>query len=191
MATPAQMFDHELNPVQGWPSQSALDKVANLTTADDTIQAGMGMYLNTAGTWVIGGPTSTTTVAPVVHFAFQNQGDFDTTSDDGNTAGHTIGRLMGLSCTGAYELETTEFVTDSVTYVPGTFLTAIKNGTTGEGTLTPATYGDAGIVICGVVSDIGRDYRHQINSPASEGYSTNENGTATLRFYTCYIPSTS
>lgn len=197
MATPTQMYDHELNPVQGWPSQSALDKTLPMTDATDTIYAGMGMHIcHAGGTFTKGGQGSnaTTTRACPIIFALQNSTDFDVAGDDGNTVPSTP-RLSGLVSTGAYELETTEFVTSS-TYYPGALLeceysTALGGSDTNQGKLQPATAYANDTVICGVVSELGTDRRHGFDSAPANGYSYNEYGKNVLRFWTCFLPPAS
>ena len=53
MSKPAQMFDHELNPVKGWPSPYAVDKSLDLDGAT-SCNRGMVMSINNNGKFVVG-----------------------------------------------------------------------------------------------------------------------------------------
>lgn len=136
---PGQMFDHELNPIKGWPSPYAVDFEAEYDAAVVGAQAGMVMSLDSDGEMVRGLGGAATNRMPI--FLFQNQSDFDVRSDKGNVAG---GVGSGLVAVGAYELQTTEFVAD--TYLPNDLLTAesvtpaddigkLKKGTLGTHTI--------------------------------------------------------
>jgi hypothetical protein len=184
-----QMFDHELNPGKHWPSPYALDKTAELDTSVETltvVQPGMVAHLNpTTGRYRLGLPRviSATGVAPMPVFLFQGGTDFDVQVDSGtllsaSDAFNVVGRssadaatgsgslkprILGLVATGAYELETTEFVG---TPTSGQLLTALATtaadnvGSTApggnQGKLQAAIGGAflvAGVILCGVVSD--------------------------------------
>ena len=155
------MFDHELNPIKGWPSPYALDKSLPVADGEADIFAGMAMYVEAAsGKFKQGVVDGAMTV-----FAFQGQDDFDANSDVGNISG---GAMSGLVATGAYELETTEFAND--TYAPNDPLTG-----------TSAADGEL---------KKGVTYTDQILGIVSDGQSTNENGKSVLRFWPVFIPPT-
>lgn len=162
--TPAQMFDHELNPVKGWPSITALDKSAAIGDGVTGIAAGMCLSLNSSGKYQRGCPNGSMPL-----FAFQNQNDFDVNSDLGNLSG---GVLMTLVATGGYELETTEFL--GVSYVPNAPLTCEQSVTADIGKLKVTTIAHATDMIVGVVSD--------------EGPITNDNAKNVVRFWPVYMP---
>ena len=161
--TPGQMFDHELNAVKGWPSPYAVDKSLALDTGETSsaIKAGMGMYIDpTSKKFKLGIVDGAVTI-----FALQNADDFDANSDVGNISG---GKSSGLVAFGAYELETTEYV--SGTYNPNTCLTVTAAGANKGKLVAGVAYTDQ---ICGVVSD---------------GERTNEYSVGMLRFWPTWLP---
>jgi 2-methylaconitate cis-trans-isomerase PrpF len=86
-------------------------------------------------------------------FLLQNQSDFDVTSDVGNMSG---GVGSGLVAAGAYELQSTEFVTDN--YSPNDTLTVENAVGADQGKLKKGTpYVDP---IVGVVSSGQTDSEH-------------------------------
>jgi hypothetical protein len=162
------MFDHELNAVKGWPSPYALDKSGPMASGEETlIKAGMVVSLDGTGKFVRGCPNG---AMPI--FAFPNGGDYDVNSDVGNISG---GTLVGLVATGAYELETTEFV---------------GQGFDPNVALTPATGGDLGKVapsdVCGTDMIVG------VCSSAPFASEFKHQGGAAImfvRFWPVYLPS--
>ena len=107
MPAPAQMFDRRLNPVKGWPSPYALDKAKELTEGDYT-KAGMVMHIDpVTNKFKRGLPGRQMPI-----YAWCAEGAFDAAGvDDGNIS--NFGNMKGLSglvATGAYEVETTEYV---------------------------------------------------------------------------------
>lgn len=162
--TPAQMFDHELNPVKGWWDMHALDKNVAIGTNTVVVVKGMAGYLD---------PTTATFILGIVNgymplFAFQGENDFDANSDVGNISG---GHINTLVATGGYELETTEYVAGS--YPSQTALTIQSSGANKGKLTSAAVVGTSPIV--GIVSDAG---------PI-----TNDNGKTVLRFWPVYLPS--
>lgn len=149
--TPAQMFDHELNPRKGWPSPYAVDYAAEWADGETTYAfAGRVVSLNANGKFVAGLSGN----SAMAIFLFQNYTDFDVRSDVGNISGE---RGSGLVAIGAYELQSTEFVAD--TYAPNDLLTV------DDGAITPADVGKlkAGTLtdpIVGVVSSGQSDSEH-------------------------------
>ena len=158
--TPGQMFDHELNPVKGWPSPYAVDYAAEYADGVTAVAAGMCCSLDANGKFVLGTGTS---AMPV--FIFQNQSDFDVRSDVGNIAGGVASGLVGV---GAYELQTTEF--DADTYAPNDPLRSGVDGKLEKGTL----YTDD---IVGIVS-------------AGQTASEHDATIALLAFWPVFIPAT-
>jgi hypothetical protein len=159
---PAQMFDHELNPLKGWPSPYAVDKAAEIGSGVTGIQAGMVISLNGSGKWKRGAAS-----ADMPCFAFQNQSDFDVLSDVGNISG---GVLMGLVAVGSYELESTEFAGTGFDFnIP---LRARNTADADQGKLESTTLGSADLIV-GVCS----------RAPAA-----NENGKQVVRFWPVYLP---
>lgn len=147
---PPQMFDFELNQKKGWPSPYAVDYSAPLKAGETGIRAGMAISLDSNGEIVRG--LSAAGAMPI--FALQNQADFDVLSDVGNVSG---GNPSGLVACGAYELQTTEFVTD--TYAPNDQLTVDDGG------VTPANKGKLRKVsgaedVVGIVSAGQTDSEH-------------------------------
>jgi hypothetical protein len=157
--TPAQMFDHELNVVKGWPSPYAVDKTKPIGTLvdDEVIFAGRVVQLGSVspdiGKWLPGCANATGLNAPMPCFAWPNQADFDVSSDVGNISG---GNLVALVASGAYEMESTEYMTS--TFLPGDALVAENTATSADrGKLLKATTVSASgtKTIVGIVSDSG------------------------------------
>jgi len=159
--TPGQMFDHELNPVKGWPSPYAIDYAAPVSSSEiNTIYAGMGCYLDANGEFRLGSVDGAVTI-----LMFQGQNDFDANSDIGNISG---GVMSGLPCVASYEVWTTEFVAGN--YLPNDYLTVVASGDN----IGKVTEGNAYInQICGIVS---------------KGTFTNENQKSALQFWTYHLP---
>jgi hypothetical protein len=163
------MYDHMLNALKGWPTAWAVDKVANLADDSAAVLAGSVMSLNSDGEFVLGLIENAMAV-----FALQNSTDFDVVGDEGNIVGKgsSIPRISGLVAAGAYELETTEFVS-SEGLVPNAALTSPAPGVSNAGKLAVGTvYTDT---ICGVVSD---------------GVVNNCYGVEMLRFWPAWLPVT-
>lgn len=166
-----QMFDRRLNPLKGWPSPYALDKAKEVGTAveEQGIRAGMVIHIDAATQMFKRGLPGNQ--MPI--FAWNDYVAFDTMGgDDGNISLHgNMKGLSGLVATGAYELQTTEFVTGQV-YAPNTPLTVQNAAGADQGKMMPGNfYAD---VICGVVSD---------------GQSTNAHGKSVVAFWSYFLPS--
>jgi hypothetical protein len=163
--TPAQMFDHELNPIKGWWDMHALDKRVAIGTNPVVVQRGMVGYIH---------PVTLDFILGVVNgymplFTFPGENDFDANSDVGNISG---GWLNTLVATGGYELESTEFVSGPA-YDPQTPLTGATAADIGK--LEPASGGICGVdMIVGIVSE--------------QGPRTNDHGKDVVRFWPVYMP---
>jgi hypothetical protein len=136
---PGQMFDRALTPLKGWPSQTALDFDAplstnvNINSTNSPPQSGMCVH-NTAAGFEMGA-----NLTKMAIFLWPSHSDFDV-SNPGVPAGTVLGgttanppgwvpwrptgKLVGLVATGGYELETTEFDT-AQTYVINQTLRAV------------------------------------------------------------------
>jgi hypothetical protein len=160
----AQMYDHELNPLKGWPSPYAVDKAADLAD-DSVINRGMVMSLNAQAKLQLG-----LACAAMPIFALRNSFDYDVVGDTGNIVGAPAGRISGLVAVSGTELESTEF--DSAeTYSPNDALTAGAPGDADAGVIKPGVlYEDT---VCGVVSD---------------GVVRNEFGKDVLRLWPVWLP---
>lgn len=152
--TPAQMYDHELNAKKGWPSPYAVDYSAEYADGETGVKAGMVVSLDANGKFVRGMSSGAMAI-----FALQNQSDFDVASDIGNISG---GVGSGLVAEGAYELQSTEFVTDN--YAPNDPLTVDDGGVTpaDKGKLKKASALYAEDVV-GIVSAGQTDSEHNAN----------------------------
>lgn len=149
--TPAQMYDHELNVKKGWPSPYAVDYSAQYADGESGVNAGMVISLDSNGEFVKG--LSAAGAMPI--FAIQNMSDYDVLSDVGNMAG---GVGSGLVAAGAYELQSTEFVTD--TYAPNDPLTVEAAGDDKGKLKKGALYTND---IVGIVSAGQTDSEHNAN----------------------------
>ena len=171
---PAQMFNHELNAVKGWPSPYGLDKSGPIDPATTGILKGMCCSLNSSGNFIRGCPNG---AMPI--FAIPNQSDFDVDSDYGNISG---GNLMGLVAVGSFELQTTEysgtgFGPNIPLISPATQTSATvgaNTGSTGPGLLVATVIGNATDTIVGICSTL---------APF-----TNEFGKLFLQFWPVFIP---
>lgn len=170
MSTPAQMYDHRLNAVKSWPSQYALDKSKEVAAGEEGIVAGKVIHIDpVANAFKLGLPAN---YMPI--FAWVSQDAFDAVGgDDFNISNYGNKKgVSGLVATGAFELQTTEFVTGE-TYNPNTPLTSHEVAGADKGKVTPGTfYSD---VICGIVSD---------------GQETNANGADVVTFWSYFLPTT-
>lgn len=197
MSRPNQMFTYELNPLKGWPSPFALDKVANLSASETDptlVKAGMVVSLDSNKTFVrgLGVPTRLKAAMPV--YLLNSATDYDVVGDDGNIVGaipwssnnYTVvqgvvtantyvrARMSGLVATGGYELETTAYVT-TTNFATGDLLSddATNPGLLNNVAALSEYNGKAGTTICGVVSD---------------GVAANSNGVSVLAFWPVFLP---
>jgi len=165
---PPQMFDFELNQKKGWPSPYAVDYSAAYKAGESGVKAGMVVSLDANGELVRGMSGDDA----MAIFVLQNQTDFDVLSDLGNVSG---GVGSGLVACGAYELQTTEFVTDA--YVPNDLLTVDDGG------VTPANKGKL---------KKGTKYSDPIVGVVSAGQTDSEHNATIklLAFWPVYLPPT-
>jgi hypothetical protein len=170
MATPAQMYDHKLNPLKGWPSPSALDKAAPIADGEEGIVWGKVGHLDPVnGKFRLGLGGNNMPI-----YFWRSQTSFDAMGgDDGNISLFGNGKgVSGLVATGSYELETTEFVSGE-TYNPNTPLTVEETVGADKGKIKPgAFYTDT---VCGVVSD---------------GHKTNAHKREVVSFWSYFLPAT-
>jgi len=161
------MFDHELNEKKGWPSPYAVDYSAEYASGVTGAKAGSVVSLDANGQLVRGLNSN----GAMAIFLLQNQSDFDVSSDVGNISG---GVGSGLVACGAYELQTTEFVTD--TYAPNDALT-VENSALSD---------DYGKLKKGTV------YTDPIVGVVSSGQSDSEHNATTklLSFWPVWLPTT-
>lgn len=169
---PNQMYDHTLVPVKGAIAPRRLDFAAPPKAGEDILEGMCCSLDKDTGELVKGCPQGALGNRPMPIFVINSQDDFDTNSDKGNISG---GVMSGLVGSGAFEVETTEFVTG--TYEPNDLL---------QSTLTvPADPDDgklqlAGVAPYGAVPVVG---------VVSKGVGTNKDGKTVLSFWTEYIPS--
>lgn len=156
--TPAQSFDHKLNPVKGWPGPWALDKAVGLdvsVTAARALPGRVAYQDPTTGKFKLGVGTITSISAPMAYFLFNGAADNDAVGYHGNLTGVTATGyaplLMGLAASGGYELESTEYV--STTYSSGDLLTGVVTDDATQGQLTKVANNTNKTIIVGVVSD--------------------------------------
>jgi len=163
--TPAQMFDHELNAVKGWPSPYAVDKRVQADVGVTGIVPGMCLRIDPTSGLANRGSNN----GDMGLFVWQGQDHFDVNGDVGNIIG---GNMNCLVAAGAYELETTEFV--GVGFNPNVPLTVENGAGVNQGKLKVTTLG-SGLNIVGVVSEAG---------PLS-----NDFATSVVRFWPVYLPA--
>jgi hypothetical protein len=166
--TPAQMFDHTLNPVKGWPSPYALDKTKAIADGETGIVAGRVCYIDPVTDKIKLGCPFDADTASMPLFAFPNQTDFDVMSDVGNISGGNMVFLVGV---GAYELESTEYV--DAGFDPNVPLTVVNDAGADLGKLKATTLSTTDLIV-GVVSD--------------KGSLTSEYKKLYIRFWPVYLP---
>lgn len=168
--TPAQMFNHELNVVKGWPSPYAVDKTKSIKSGETLLIAGRVGHIDpVADAIAVGVPDAAGVSAPMPLFLWPNQTDFDVASDVGNISGDHI---VALVATGGYELESTEFLAG--TYDPGTQLVVHNTADADKGKLKVSAGIATAATVVGVISD--------------KGIYTNEFRKDMIRFWPVYLP---
>jgi hypothetical protein len=184
-------FSHELNPVKGWGSPYALDIAVRVKALEDLTKYVSGSCVQLDSTITsaaarqitLGLGTCGTQNAPMPIFLLEGAGDYDVVNKaDGNVyfggigTGGVVpaypntavnGAPTGLVAAGAYELETTEFNTNT-TFKCNDLLTA----GTSDGKLDVVAATGAK-VICGVVSAPSR---------------TNDFSLSVLKFWPVFLP---
>lgn len=167
--SPAQMFDHELNVVKGWPSPYAVDKTKGIIDANvNSIIAGRVVHIDPTTDKFALGTYQDSTSASMPCFAWPSSTDLDVRSDVGNISG---GHLTALPATGAYEFETTEF--KGTGFDPNIPLTCYNTADADQGKVQATTIGSTDLIV-GIVSD--------------KGILTNENKKSFIRFWPVYLP---
>ncbi len=165
---PAQMYQHKLNPLKGWPSPYAIDKAAPIAAGEVSLINGRVAHLDAVNGAFVAGLGGNN--MPI--FIWHGQDMFDTVGgDEGNISLYGNGKgVNGLVATGAYELQTTEFVAGQ-TYNTNTPLTAEEAVGADKGKIKPGVfYTDT---VCGVVSD---------------GQSANALGVDVVSFWSYFLP---
>ena len=179
--TPAQMYDHELNVLKGWPSPYAVEKPAKIDATETlTILAGRCCYLTASGGLKMGCPyNKADALAPMPMWAWPNSSDFDVSGDVGNTIS---GTMMALPAKGAYEFETTEF--KGTGFLPNQALCADAG----------STAADRGLVKCRSLAATGSGNEDMVvgivsTGPKGEvGIHTNSYGKSVVSFWPVYLP---
>ena len=184
MAAPRQMTANTLNALKGWPSQSAVDYVAKLssTVTVDPVLAGSVVSLNASNDFILG--VGATDVMPM--FLFQNSDDPDVANDGGTASTDKgvwvpvapTGQMMALVATGAYELVTTAHTGANTTFLVNTPLTAALGNVAASGKVAAHTWG-GGQTVVGVVS---RD--------CNAAFQDNGYGVDAVAFWPYFLPAT-
>ena len=199
---PGQLFDRTLTPLKGWPSQTALDFDAalssnvNINSTNSPPQSGMCVH-NTASGFEMGA-----NLAQMAIFLWPSKSDFDVSNPgvpDGVALGGTTsnlpgwipirptGKLVGLVATGAFELETTEFDTAQTYVVNQTLRSVTSNTDANAGKLTNQNAsGGQGFASPGV----NVVYTDSVVGVVSRGAYTNSYGKQVLAFWPVYLPGT-
>jgi len=193
MTTITRTFDHHLEAIKGWYAEGALDKSMLYDTTNATnIVAGRVGHLDGDGLFVPG-PDAGLQAMPL--FLLTSASDYDVDNaavdPDGNSIWQGVSPsnvLTALVATGGYEVQTTEFESESeagYTYYVNTPLTAAA-----DGKLTPATnFGTDWIVgICSTHEH--SDWQTKGTSVASgTPLGTNAHGKSVLTFWTYFLPA--
>ena len=164
---PAQMYDHLLVIVKS-PDRLWLVDHHAAPAAGQSYNGGSLLSLDSNAEFTVGLPVGQTGVRPMPVFAIQGTDNYSANSDVNNLSG---GVNSGLVATGLFEIETTEYV--SQTYKPNDLLTGATGAALGKVIKAGVSpYGD--VPMCGVVS---------------KGVNTNHDGKSVLRFWTVYLPA--
>ena len=195
MAVPRQMTAHTLEAHKGWPRPHAVDFTAKLSAnvTFDPLFAGRCVHVNDSGEYQTGVPDASPGAKlymPI--FVFQNSDDPDVDNPGGITgavnddpggwmAVAPTGQIMGLVATGAYELETTEFV-DTVSYLPNDALKSTNDDSDADvgGKLSKGT-----VYTNHIVGTVSRA------SSATAPTTKNSHGKRVLSFWPVTLPPTS
>jgi len=183
----AQITDHMLDAVKGWPRESAVDFEAKFDPAivQEPIHEGRVAHVNAAGLFGIGAEGHQMPI-----FLLRASDDFDVNNDGGGKWESAMphGVASGLVATGAYELQVTEYADGD--YAPNDLLTSPSEATVGAGHEAQAGLlyntkswhgGDSSAVaaydieVCGVVSRGVRPSGHP--------------GISVLAFWPVFIPA--
>jgi len=185
------MFDHTLDACKGWFHEAALDHSAKLSAnvTVDPYEQGRVVHLNSVGEYESG--VSNTGMAI---FLLNSSDDSDVANPGGDywTAVAPTGAMSGLVATGAYELESSEFIAQ--TYVPGNLLgAAVSNASATIGGFLN-NEDDAGTALSvpwelDSTSATGTD--QAVCGVVSTGTNTNSHGISVLRFWPVYLPGQS
>ncbi|GIV44669.1 MAG: hypothetical protein KatS3mg035_1792 [Bacteroidia bacterium] len=177
-----QMTQYMLNPVKGWPSQTAVDYTAPVDpTITYPIYAGRCCYLNNSGQLRPGA---------IRHymglFVFTSSDDFDVTTVYNNQWFVQIpqGNMLCFVAAGAYELQTTEFVASAGPYNINDPLRALGNsaGAADAGKLTKA-----GVVLASQSSNPASDSTAVVGI-VSRPVTKNAYGRDVLSFWPVWYP---
>ena len=186
----SQMFEQGLDAVKGWFHLAALDKSAKLNstllTGSTAVPAGRVAHLNASGEFVLG---CENLEMPIFlwngkdHPDVYNSGVSPTTSTTHWTAISPTGVMSGLVATGGYELQTTEFETD--TYAINDALTADNAVSTTDGKLAKRT---SGTQVCGICSvHVGGE--QGVSQGTANPVGTNAHGVSTITFWPVFVPA--
>jgi len=163
------MYDHELNPIKGWPSPYAVDHRVQANSASEGIVAGMVVHKDPTTGKAVRGLTVNSTEMPL--FVFQGQDEFDVNGDVGNIIAGWMNTLVAI---GSYELETTEFVSPDTYNINDPLTSPVHSvSATNKGKVMKTTRTSTA-TICGIVSETGP--------------MTNDFGKQVIRFWPVFIP---
>ena len=154
---PSQNYEHLLHAVSGSDGMHDLQYAGGLAASADW-RRGALISVDNDGNLIQG--LSVASAMPI--FAIVDSTDYDTASDDGNTAG---GNASGFVAVGGYELKTTEIDLDNFTsadYLPNSALIDASIADAGQigkvapvaGQVFPAANNIVGTVSRGVDSDV-------------------------------------
>jgi hypothetical protein len=185
-----QMYEHALDYLKGWPSETALDFDAFLSAdvTKENVYGGSVVHLDSAGKFMPGA-----TGKQVAIFLHNRADDFDVSNPGGNNWFPIApnGKMSGLVAFGPYELQTTEFKAESGgnAYAPNDLLHSPDESEVGGGNEDEAgllykrkswTGGSNAAIasgtdnICGVVS---------------RAVTTNAHGVSVLSFWPTWLPT--
>lgn len=205
---PGQVFDHVLTPLKGWPSPTALDFDANISTNVNIGSVGTPPNSGQCVHYTANGFEMGANLTMMGMFLWPGGADFDV-ANQGVPAGiglggtttyvpawvpvRPTGKLNALVCKGSYEFETTEYDTNQ-TYAVNDLLRAVTSNTdsnagkltnqdasggVGFGTTSKCAWGDPTLTNWESVVGV-----------VSRGTYTNANGISALAFWPVYLPGT-
>lgn len=150
----AQMYDKILEPIRGWWADGALECEAPLSAnvTMGTVNAGRVVHLNSSKEFEMGAVGHE---MPIVLMRGSDEADSQVDRDPvhGVYSVPNEGKIVGLVCTGGFEVATPYFDANQ-TYNPNDLLTAQagNDSSTTGGVLTNSGVTAGAVNVCGVVS---------------------------------------
>jgi hypothetical protein len=196
------MFDHTLDACKGWFHEAALDHSALLSSnvTIDPLEQGRVVHLRGTADADQGKYQTGCVGSAMAIFLLNSSNDPDVANPGGDywTAVAPTGKMSGLVATGAYELESSEYLVTGTDYIPGQYLAsqALDTDATVGGTLSNED--DAGVTSADITAGTALTHPYSgagtdqaIVGVVSSGVNENSHGVSVLRFWPVYCPGES